>query len=56
MASTAAILRTEPWPEPPAIRESAARPVSVLDPERAGDVLRVTIAGGRRQHAADGRA
>jgi hypothetical protein len=50
IATTALILRTDPLPVPPATRESAARP------ERAGDVLRVTIAVPQRQHAAAGRA
>ena len=47
IASTAAILRAEPCPEPPAIRESAARPVSVIVGTvvvRSGTASRLTVA------------
>ena len=47
MASTAVILRSEPWLEPPAIRESAARPVSVMVSTvvvRSGTASRLTVA------------
>ena len=47
MARTAAILRTEPLPAPPARRESAARPVSVIVSTvvvRSGTASRLTVA------------
>ena len=60
MARTAAILRTEPLPEPPARRESAARPVSVIVSTvvvRSGTASRlhggVAHAHGQREHRDD---
>src|SRR5205823_4789496 len=47
IASTAAILRTEPWPEPPVTGESAASAVSVIVSTvvvRSGTPMRRTVA------------